>query len=586
VDVTVVTPSGTSATGAADKFTYSAAPQPAVTSVTPNTGSATGGATVTVLGSGFTGASAVNFNATAATSFTVLSDNALTAVVPAGSVGTVDITVVAPGGTSATGAADHYTYTAAPPAPAVTSLTPTGGGSGGGTVVIVTGSGFTGATGVSFGAYAGASFFVNGDTQLTAVAPAQAAATVDVQVATPSGTSPAVAGDHFTYSAAAVPAVTGVSPNTGPTAGGTNVTVSSGFTGAAAVAFGGVPATSFAVVADGTIFAVAPAEAAGTVDVKVTTPSGTSSAVGADQFTFAADAGLTSVSGINISATAGVPLSGPLVASFTDADTSGTASQFTALISWGDGHSTIGVVQFNGYDGLHRPQFKVQGGTVIYASAGTYTITIAIYDVGGASASTTATASVTNPGGAPTRPHPVAVGTTATATHGVPFRGSVASFKGSIPGGTAASYTVSISWGNGITTAGTVRPTGNNTFSVFGGVTYAQAGTYTVSITITDSFRGQHHGHDDDPGGRRRAGAGGGRRRPGRRRGAGAGAGAAARPGGVGGPGRHRGGAERVGRGRLVGGAVGRAAGRAGREGAGTAGRPRPVPRSESGKGG
>jgi hypothetical protein len=261
----------------------------------------------------------------------------------------------------------------------------------------------------------------------------------------------------------------------------------SGFTGATAVAFGGVPATSFAVAADGTIFAVAPAEAAGTVDVKVTTPSGTSSAVGADQFTFATDAGLTSVSGNNISATAGVPLSGPLVASFTDTDTSGTASQFTALISWGDGHSTIGVVQFNGYDGQHRPQFKVQGGTVVYASAGTYTITIAIYDVGGASASTTATATVTNPGGAPTRLQPVAVGTTATATHGVPFRGSVASFKGSIPGGTASSYTVSINWGNGTTTAGTVRPTGNNTFSVFGGVTYAQAGTYTVSITITDS---------------------------------------------------------------------------------------------------
>src|SRR5207244_3420931 len=73
VDVTVTTPSGTSSTSSADHFTYSAV-TPTVTKVAANSGSALGGDIITVLGSGFTGASAVNFGSTAAGSFTVLSD--------------------------------------------------------------------------------------------------------------------------------------------------------------------------------------------------------------------------------------------------------------------------------------------------------------------------------------------------------------------------------------------------------------------------------------------------------------------------------------------------------------------------------
>ena len=71
VDITVLTPSGSSAIGTADRFTYTAVPAPAVTSVSPNTGSTAGGTSVTITGSGFTGATTVNFGTTAATSFTV-----------------------------------------------------------------------------------------------------------------------------------------------------------------------------------------------------------------------------------------------------------------------------------------------------------------------------------------------------------------------------------------------------------------------------------------------------------------------------------------------------------------------------------
>jgi hypothetical protein len=83
-----------------------------------------------------------------------------------------------------------------------------------------------------------------------------------------------------------VPSVTGVSPQSGPTSGGTTVTITGvNFTGATAVLFGGVPATTFTVTSPTTITATTPA-GAGTVDVIVTTPQGTSPASANAQFTY------------------------------------------------------------------------------------------------------------------------------------------------------------------------------------------------------------------------------------------------------------------------------------------------------------
>ncbi|MBV9122451.1 MAG: IPT/TIG domain-containing protein, partial [Planctomycetes bacterium] len=84
-----------------------------------------------------------------------------------------------------------------------------------------------------------------------------------------------------------VPTVTGITPNSGPTAGGTPVTITgTGFTASSAVLFGSVPATDVQFVSAASLIAVAPAEAAGTVDVTVTTADGTSAASAGDQFTF------------------------------------------------------------------------------------------------------------------------------------------------------------------------------------------------------------------------------------------------------------------------------------------------------------
>ena len=107
---------------------------------------------VTIAGAGFTGATAVDFGPNAATAYTVNSDTFVTATVPAGS-GTVDTTVTATDGISATSSADQFTYV---PASTVSTLSPTTGPATGDTVVTITGTNFTGATAVTFGTNAAA----------------------------------------------------------------------------------------------------------------------------------------------------------------------------------------------------------------------------------------------------------------------------------------------------------------------------------------------------------------------------------------------------------------------------------------------
>jgi len=95
-----------------------------VMNVSPNSGTTGGGTVVFITGSGFCNVtSAVNFGATAAASYVVLSDTSIRAVSPAHAAGGVDVTVTNGVGTSATSAFDVYTFVT--PVPSVyTALTP------------------------------------------------------------------------------------------------------------------------------------------------------------------------------------------------------------------------------------------------------------------------------------------------------------------------------------------------------------------------------------------------------------------------------------------------------------------------------
>jgi hypothetical protein len=93
---------------------------PSVTTISPTSGRP--GTSVTITGTGFLGASAVNFGSAPAASFTVISDTQITAVSPVQSASTVDVTVTT-AATSATSAADQFGVTSAFPGQ-YTSLPP------------------------------------------------------------------------------------------------------------------------------------------------------------------------------------------------------------------------------------------------------------------------------------------------------------------------------------------------------------------------------------------------------------------------------------------------------------------------------
>ena len=85
------------------------------------------------------------------------------------------------------------------------------------------------------------------------------------------------------------PTVTAVSTNTGPTGGGTSVTITGmNFTSATAVKFGSTNATSYTVNSSIQITATSPSGSAGAVDITVTSAAGTSATSGSDQFTYVA----------------------------------------------------------------------------------------------------------------------------------------------------------------------------------------------------------------------------------------------------------------------------------------------------------
>jgi hypothetical protein len=91
----------------------------------------------------------------------------------------------------------------------------------------------------------------------------------------------------------AAPVVASVSPNTGPPAGGTVVTITgTGFTGETAVNFGSNPATNVTVNSAGTQITATDPAGTGTVDVTVVGPYGTSVTSPADKFTYASSLAL------------------------------------------------------------------------------------------------------------------------------------------------------------------------------------------------------------------------------------------------------------------------------------------------------
>jgi hypothetical protein len=174
-----------------------------VETVSPASGPATGGNTVTINGSGFTPATQVYFGAVPATGFSVISDTEIQATAPAQAPAKVKVAVETPLGLGRSKGGAKYKVT-----PIVTSVSPGEGAAAGGTPVTIDGAGFapgTSATEIRFGGSRASSIECASTTECTARSPVirapGEAGPVNVRVKVNRIESPKTPADLFTYHA-------------------------------------------------------------------------------------------------------------------------------------------------------------------------------------------------------------------------------------------------------------------------------------------------------------------------------------------------------------------------------------------------
>ena len=202
---------------------------------------------VTIAGLNFTGATSVSFGGVQASSFTVLSNTSISAVVSVGATGLVKV-LTASGRDSLAG------FTFLPP-PTLSSCIPLSATAG--TTITITGTNFTGTTGVSFGGIAATMYTVVNATTITALAPSGNSGTITV--ITPGGTA-------SLNGYIAIPTITSFTPTQG-TQGSVITLFGTSFTSISSVSFGGVNVQSFIVNSANSLTAIVDVGATGSVFV-------------------------------------------------------------------------------------------------------------------------------------------------------------------------------------------------------------------------------------------------------------------------------------------------------------------------------
>jgi hypothetical protein len=173
--------------------------------------------------------------------------------------------------------------------------------------------------------------------------------------------------------------------------------------------------------------------------------------------------------GTNLAAKEAVAVTG-IVATFSKI----TETGLSAIIDWGDGTATTpGVITL-----LSGGKLTVSG-THTYGKQGYFITSIRLLDASGLIGRAGGLATVTDTSFK-------AKGSAISAFAGVGFSGVVATVTDVPSGDVATDFVVSIKWGDGATSAGTLQSTGTGTFNVLGSHTYAKTGTDFVSITIIE----------------------------------------------------------------------------------------------------
>jgi len=248
---------------------------PAITSISPSTGTPNGGTIVSITGTNFANGAAVKFDTSSAIGVTVNSSTSITATTPVHAPGRVAVTVTNPDNQSGTGS---FTY--ADTGLSISSVSPNGGATSGGTTVTLSGSNFQTGAIVMFGTRQATVTDVSSTTihATTPLGPIDNNLAIDVTVTNPDGKS-ATLSNGFTYNVPAL-SIDSISPSNVITTGGQLITLTgAGFTNTltSTVTIGGVavPSTSFYIVNAVTMNVVVPPHAAGGSDVVVKVGNGT-----------------------------------------------------------------------------------------------------------------------------------------------------------------------------------------------------------------------------------------------------------------------------------------------------------------------
>jgi hypothetical protein len=241
----------------------------------------------------------------------------------------------------------------------------------------------------------------------------------------------------------------------------------------------------------------------GSPSVVVTINDIDGSSATATRTTQIADNDALTATGYDLSGIEGQQVNG-IVATFTDVTyPTNSPDDFTATVNWGDGNSSAGTVSSQG-------DLFVVRGTHTYLEEGSYSIKVTINDVAGAAmANTSSKATIADAA-------LNATGTSFSATEGLVIGGLLASFTDAnpvaglddftslvacpliivrgyppFPCPMAPINTVTIDWGDGTPFSegnGTISQGGQGQpFVVQGSHTYAEEGTYTIKVTVTDN---------------------------------------------------------------------------------------------------
>lgn len=216
----------------------------------------------------------------------------------------------------------------------ITSISPVSGPSTGGTVVTISGYGFKKSTGIKFGGVVSPKVVLINSTLIYATTPSMPAGTVTVSVTgtnrrtTLSDPQSAILSNAFTFVGG--PVILTVNPSSGPSAGGTLVSIAgSGLDSASTVLFDNVPAViSDSSNAPSQLIVVAPAGVVGNADIRVVAPDG--------QFSVAAGA---------------YTYTGAVVSIGSVSPATGTASGGTTVTIFGSGFVSGATVDFGANPG-------------------------------------------------------------------------------------------------------------------------------------------------------------------------------------------------------------------------------------------